>query len=328
MDKLSRLFTWRKRQPCVLSSESAPVMHVMAIQDSKGLDATRIAQTLLPRGRFELVPSSDLLPDTLAQPTLSAEQPSPVQAGTIAALLDLFAEGKTFGSLVTVPDEIADALPALKAHIQPDERDDIFQREAKQALAPLVDQAELLGRQYDAVVANPPYMGGKGMNALLKSYVGKSYKDGKSDLFSAFIERGFTLISQSGYHSMVTMENWMFLNSFQNIREKILNSYYIISMAHMPYLGKGGTSMGISFGTAATVIRKARIAGTKGNYCCIRYFETDENFVPIEFPPRNERLARTSCDDFKKIPGSPVAYWLSPNAYDVFEKSQKFEDVA
>ena len=134
----------------ILSPDNPPLMHVMAIQDSKGLDTDEIARSLLPKSRFELVPGSDLLPDTLAQPTLAVATKSDVQRGAIKDLIDLFANGKTFGSLITVPDEIAQALPALRALVVPHERDGLFQQNAKLALRPLVEQAELLVGQYDA----------------------------------------------------------------------------------------------------------------------------------------------------------------------------------
>ena len=76
-------------------------------------------------------------------------------------------------------------------------------------------QAELLAAQYDAVVANPPYMGGKGMNALVKKFAKDHFPDAKSDLFACFIERGYTLAKAVGHNAMVTMQSWMFLSSFR-----------------------------------------------------------------------------------------------------------------
>jgi len=171
-------------------------------------------------------------------------------------------------------------------------------------------------------------MGGKGMNGRLGEWIKKSYPDGKADTFAAFIERGMELVIERGFSAMVTMESWMFLSSFESLREKLLQRVSIQSMVHMPYLGKGGTSMGINFGTAAFVINKREDSEFKGRYCCVRYYETDDNGVPLEFPPQNERLSFASAADFKKIPGSPIAYWVSQNLRNKFREEQSLAEFA
>ena len=80
----------------------------------------------------------------------------------------------------------------------------------------------MLAGQYDAVVANPPYMGSKGMNALVKKFAKDHFPDAKSDLFACFIKRGFTLAKDAGHNAMVTMQSWMFLSSFEKMRERML----------------------------------------------------------------------------------------------------------
>lgn len=309
----------------ILSSESAPVMHVMAIQDSKGLDSQRLAQTLLPRGRFELVPSNDLLPDTLAQPTLSAEQPSPVQVGTIAALLDLFAEGKTFGSLITVPAEIAGALPALKTLIQPDERDDIFQREAKQALAPLVDQAELLSRQYDAVVANPPYMGAKYFTATLKKFAKISFISGGEDIYSCFIERNMKFSRKYARLSMIVIPNWMFISTFSDFRKFVLSNYSIQSLS---FNGRG--IWGADFGSVAFTIINHSIPPYIGRYK--RLFDRNGEVQNTEAIRDRFLMADKEfflCQrNFFKVPTQPFAFWITQAELDEYEKGRVLESLA
>lgn len=143
-----------------------------------------------------------------------------------------------------------------------------------------------------------------------------------------FIERGFDLIVEYGYNAMVTMEAWMFLSSYERLRNKLLKSATINSMVHMPYLGKGGTSMGISFGTAATVFQYKLNPHIQGQFCCVRYYETDDNGVPFEFPVRNERLSSTYSTDFLKITGSPIAYWVSEGFINAFTHGKKISDIA
>ena len=118
---------------------------------------------------------------------------------------------------------------------------------------------------------------------------------------------------------MVTMEAWMFLSSYEKFRESILNNS-ILSLVHMPYDGKGRTSMGINFGTSATSIQKINLDGFRGNFNCIRYYEIDQHGTPHHFPVDNERLSIVAVDDFKKIPGSPIAYWVSSRVREIFEK--------
>lgn len=311
---------------------SPPKLNVLALQDSEGLDADALAKALLPQERFEMVPSGDLLPETLSQPTLSVQQPTSKEAKAIKALVALFDGAKTFGSLITVPDAVMQILPLLDALLAEPLTGDLLlrqaQEDAKEALKPLVEQARLLGGRYDCVVANPPYMGGKGMNANLKAFAAKRYPDGKSDLFAAFIERGFDFIELGGWHSMITMESWMFLSSYEKFRQKILKEDSIYNFLHMPYLGKGGTSLGINFGTAAVVFRKIHLARYLGEYTCLRYWESDELGVPLSFPPQNERRASVSASDFEKIPGSPIAYWVSEQIRSLFNEGPELDALA
>jgi type II restriction/modification system DNA methylase subunit YeeA len=189
-------------------------------------------------------------------------------------------------------------------------------------------QAECLSPHYQVVVANPPYMGIRGLNDELREFSVYQYPNSKSDLFAMFIERGLDLVLITGYNAMVTMESWMFLSSYESMRLNLINRSTILSMVHMPYLGRGGTSMGISFGTCATIIKNQKNENSKGFYSCIRYFETDEKGVPRSFPVQNERLATASAADFKKIPGAPIAYWASDRVREVFERSKLLGDIS
>ena len=307
----------------ILSSESAPVMHVMAVQDSRGLDAQRLAQTLMPRGRFELLPSSDLLPDTLAQPTLSAEQPSPVQAGTIAALLDLFAEGKTFGSLIKVPNKIANALPALRTLIQPEERDDIFQREAKSTLQPLVELAESLAKHYDAVVANPPYMGRKYYNDRLQEYVDSQYKSAKGDLYGAFIIRNLQFADKDAWVSMITIPNWLFLSTYEALREQVVTVFSLQSLIH-----NGRGVWGADFGSCSFVIRARSALKYRGVYR--RLFDKQgqvQSLDEIETAFFSKPDIVKEASTFDELPGRPIAYWLSDNMLRAFHVGTPLGDL-
>lgn len=240
--------------------------------------------------------------------------------------LGQFDQAKNFGSLI-VPklNDVAEVAGVIGAK---DFEHNLFLREVHERVLKVLRMAEFLSQQYHAVVANPPYAGAKGLNGALGEFAKKFYPDSKADLFSAFIERGFILIHRQGYNSMVTMESWMFLSTFEKMRTKLLSNSTINSMVHMPYLGKGGTSMGINFGTTAFVARKASNATFEGQYCCVRHFETDDLGVPQVFPPRNELLGSATTQNFSEIPGSPIAYWFTDNDYNAFRHGKSLSEFS
>lgn len=240
--------------------------------------------------------------------------------------LGQFEHAKNFGSLI-VPKlrDPAEALQVLEAR---DFGSDLLLKEVQARVSAVLRMAESLSQKYHVVVANPPYMGGKGMNGLLRAYLKENYADVKYDLFAAFIERGLSFGMARGFSAMVTMESWMFLGSFEKLRIRLLEETTIQSMVHMPYLGKGRTSMGINFGTCAFVCEKSPKAEFNGRFCCVRYYETDDNGVPLEFPPNNERLSMVSSKYFEKIPGNPIAYWLSKGVRDAFGSFEALRSIS
>lgn len=264
-----------------------PKLNIIALQDSQPerLDAF----------------SQDLVSTGIAQADLKE-------------LLDLFEHASTFGSLIQIPTAFAKKLPDLETKLNTAlESGDIFAQQSAQELLPLVQQAKLLAKQYDAVIANPPYMGGKGMNTALKDFAKKKFPDSKSDLFAMFIERGFAWCKNSGFNSMVTMQSWMFLSSYEMMREKLLQDRTLSCMVHM-----GNGVMGIAFGTAATVMLNYNINNYLGSFSYCDNEDIKENDIPKQFPVQNERLKIAKSDDFQKIPGSPIVYWVSDKLRALF----------
>ena len=304
---------------------NAPKLNVLALQESEGLDADALAKGLLPQERFEMVPSGDLMPETLTQPTLAAKQPTSLEAKAIKALVTLFDGAKTFGSLITVPDAVMQSLPLLDALLAKPLTGDLYlrqaQEDAQEALKPLVEQARLLGGRYDCVVANPPYMGGKGMNANLKAFAGKRYPDSKTDLFAIFIERNLEFAADRGSVAMITMQSWMFLSSYEKLRLKLLANETLTSMAHLG--ARGFDSIGGEVvSTAAFVLKNVHMADFKGGY--LRLIEGNSeaaklsDFKQAIANPDCGWFFRASASDFKKIPGSPIGYWVSNNFVKFF----------
>ena len=227
-----------------------------------------------------------------------------------------FEEADNFGSLIR-PD-VTDVDGMLRILESKNVSGQLFISMTHQKVLQALRQTDYLSPKYHVVIANPPYMGGKGMNGRMGAWIKEQYQDSKYDLFSAFIERGLELIKDRCFSAMVTMESWMFLSSFERLRTKLLSQSTICSLVHMPYSGKGGTSMGINFGTSAFVALKDLKPDFKGHYCCVRYFETDDEGIPFVFPPRNERLSAVSSNEMHLIPGTPIAYWVSDKLRNAF----------
>ncbi|NOJ66445.1 BREX-1 system adenine-specific DNA-methyltransferase PglX [Acinetobacter indicus] len=279
-----------------------PKLNIIALQDSQPERLEAFAQDLASTG---------------------------VEEADLKELLDLFEYASTFGSLIQIPVAFAKKLPDLESKLNTaSESGDIFAQQSAQELLPLVQQAKLLAKQYDAVIANPPYMGSKGMNTALKDFAKKKFPDSKSDLFAMFIERGFSWCKESGFNSMVTMQSWMFLSSYEAMREKLLSNNSLVSLIQLPYDGKGPTAMGISFGISVSILQKNKINGLIGDFDCFRYFELTEDGIPKQFPSLNERNVKTKPDEFKKIPGSPIAYWVSGKLINIFSNELFVRDLA
>ena len=220
-------------------------------------------------------------------------------------------DAKEYGSILNItPVDFA----GLYARFDEISNDFSIQRESVQnQLLPLVKCAEVLAQKYDVVVTNPPYMGSAGMNARLLQYIKDHFSEAKADLFACFIERGNHMAVKHGYNCMVTMQSWMFLSSFEKMREKVLQTRTITNLMHMENM-----VMGIAFGTAVTIFRNDRVTGYKGTYNQIK-LQDIENGKPKAFPVFENRFAQISTDNFSKIPGSPIAYWVSSAFLRAFE---------
>lgn len=222
----------------------------------------------------------------------------------------------TFGSLIQ-PVLSADEIAALKAKIgDAAPSGDLLIQETYRKICRALDQAEMLSQRYHFVVTNPPYMGGRFVNEQIKEFAITNFPKSKADMFAMFIERSFKLTQPSGYSAIVTMQSWMFLASFEEMRADVLRKKQIIALVQMANM-----VMGIAFGTVAFIIR---------NSTPDKYFKTHFSFLelndlfpsgpPKEFPVRNNRLRLVSTSSFLKIPANPIAYWLGEESLAAFSK--------
>lgn len=226
----------------------------------------------------------------------------------LEGLLDTLTNAKEYGSILNMENYNWALLRSCADAAGEDAQmsmDSFGLAETVTQLKQLIDIGEALGQKYDVVVTNPPYMGGSGMNARLSDYVKKYYPDSKSDLFAVFIEHGNEMVKRAGFNCMVTMQSWMFLSSFEKMRVNALQTKTITNLMHMENM-----VMGIAFGTAVTVFQNVAVHGYKGTYNQIK-LQDIENDVPKQFPAQGNRFAQVSADNFSKIPGKPLAYWVS-----------------
>ena len=199
---------------------------------------------------------------------------------------------------------------------------DINIEEDLELIESLIAQHIALTNKYEAVITNPPYMGGKGFSPRLKTYVEKNYKDTKSDLFAVFIERCNEFTKKNCYTSMITMQSWMFLSSYETFRKNIIEKTEIISLNHL------GTRAFSEIGgeVVSTVAWVSQKKNPKNDGIYLRLVDyNNADLKEEEFFNKNNYF-QAKQKDFEKIPGSPIAYWVSDKIREIFEKNQKLGD--
>lgn len=222
-------------------------------------------------------------------------------------------DAKEYGSILTITPQDWDTLYARFDEVADESS---FHRESiRKKLLPLVRVAQTLAQKYDAVVTNPPYMGSSGMGAKLAEYVKKNYPDSKSDLFAVFIEVCSRMAKQNGYQAMITQHAWMFLSGFEKLREKMMLTE-TVSMAHLG--ARAFEEIGGEVVQTTSFVRvRTHIDNFKGVYCRLIEPTTQQGKEEMFLAGENGYVANQ--DNFAKIPGSPVAYWVSKKFRDNFE---------
>ena len=228
-------------------------------------------------------------------------------------------DAKEYGSILTITPQDWDALYARFDEVTDESS---FHRESiRKKLLPLVQVAQTLAQKYDVVVTNPPYMGASNMNSDLSEYVKKYYPDSKSDLFAVFIEVCSRMAKQNGYQAMITQHAWMFLSSFEKLREKMMLTE-TISMAHLG--ARAFEEIGGEVVQTTAFVRCANhVEGYKGTYC--RLIEPTSQQGKEEMFLAGQNRYTANQDDFAKIPGASVAYWVSKKLYSTFRNSLLYD---
>ena len=192
----------------------------------------------------------------------------------------------------------------------------------------LIKQHTIMTDKFDITVTNPPYMGNSRMNGILKEYIDKNYSDVKSDLFAVFIKKVINFNKKNGFIALVSPYVWWFIKSYEELRNYILNHLTFYNLIQLEYNAFEGATIPVG-----TFVLKNKIIP---NYKMIGIKLSD--FKGIENQPIKtlEAIKNPNCSwrfqakqrDFQKIPGSPIAYWVSDKVRDIFEKNQKLGDIS
>lgn len=255
-----------------------------------------------------------------------------VSAGDAEVLADLqylknvFTDAKEYGSILQVkPLDYARLREAVTSFSTKSQQTFFSFNEELTRLQQIVEQADLLSRQYDVVVTNPPYMGSKGMNTKLSEFVKNNYPDTKSDLSTVCMEHTLDMCNPCGYISMINIPVWMFISSYEKLRDSLITKNTIVNMVHP---GRG--IFGSDFGTTTFVILKQHIKNYFGHYR--RLFEKQGEVESIENREQRffegKQIFYSSQRNFSKIPGSPIAYWVSENLLVAFAKGNMLGEIA
>lgn len=246
-------------------------------------------------------------------------------------LLDTFRDAKEYGSILHVPLSLADIqrLADRTAALQSGQHDTLLSMadnaQAAAAIQPLLAQAQILARQYDAVITNPPYMNKFAPN--LKRYIQDNYTDYKADLFSVFMHRNFDFCKPNGYSAFMTPFVWMFIKSYEKLRQEIIQTKCINTLIQLEYSAFEEATVPI-----CTFVLRNSALNYKGNYLRLSDFKggmdvQNEMVLKAQEDPACKYRYTAQQDNFSKIPGAPVAYWCSEHFFNSFNNCKLGEMV-
>lgn len=273
------------------------------------------------------------------EPNIQRIAPISFEEGDVTDLNDLYqvdldftvwntyAKADVYGSLIQPSQELVEL--AVSSPESEDGIDTLFDPLLREHAEDVFTQTRYLARKYAAVVANPPYMGAKNMSAELKQFVQDHYEDGKADLFAAFILRNRQFIQHGAMLGMITMQSWMFLSSFEDLRRELLDSSSIETMTH---LGAGAFDSigGEVVSTTAFTLKNGSSSGN-GTYIRLVNVSGDDNQSNASINAIKggaDYCFEVNQHEFAQIPGVPIVYWLSKPMLGAFTKGDKLEKVA
>lgn len=277
-----------------------PQCHIYAIAESNGINMKHLAYF-----------GAQL--DELAKP---------VALNQMQELIATLHDAKEYGSIISVADYDWDLLHQFAAEFDISGEMNLFDsfgiEATQQRLQELVAVGEVLAQKYEVVVTNPPYRGVADVDVKLADYIKTNYPDSKNDLFAVFMEVCHKMNVKNGYQAMITQHAWMFLSSFEKLRAKI-QKLDIVDMAHLGARAFEEIA-GEVVQTTSFILTNKHVDGYKGTYCRLVEPTTQQGKEEMFLSQENRYIA--CSDNFAKIPGAPVAYWVSENVVDIFEKDK------
>lgn len=256
------------------------------------------------------------------------------QVNLDSTVWNTYAKADVYGSLIQPPQELVEL--AASSPESEDGIDTLFDPLLREYAEDVFTQTRYLARKYAAVVANPPYMGAKNMSGELKQFVQDHYEDGKADLFAAFIYRLFELVPKHGQLGFMTPYVWMFISSYEQMRQRIIRQEHISSLIQLEYSGFEGATVPICTFT----LGKGR-SDRKGAFVRLSDFvgakQQGPRALEIIEAHNNEQSAHSGMrkyffevnqHEFAQIPGSPIVYWLSKSMLDTFAKNKALKEIA
>lgn len=239
-------------------------------------------------------------------------------------------QATNYGSLIAPHTSTQELEKILAGIIAKENTSDAFLKYQLEQLKISVEQLILLSHKYHCIVDNPPYMGGGNMNKVLGDFVKINYPDSKADLMACFMEAGINMLHPKGFLGMINQHSWMFLSSYEKLREKLIKNIFFDTNLHLgartfPEIG-GEVVQNASFTFWKEKLQK------KGIYYRLVDLNTTElkRLATIDIGSNtNSKLYFTSNQkNFKKIPGSPIGYWLSDRFLEIFSEEKQISEVA
>ncbi len=244
-------------------------------------------------------------------------------------MLSQFEHADTYGSLIVPHEQDIEGIRELLN--AKDFSGDVFLAPTHKKVLKLIDQADYLSTKYQVVVTNPPYLGTSGFGKEKEDWFKSNYANSRSDFFAMFMERCLSLSVQQGYMAMINMQSWMFLSSYEKLRKHLVKNYELVTMAHLgprAFDSIGGEVVS----TTSFVLQNTQPDSIQGSYFRLIDGRSEEEksnmFLVATANPDCGWFFRCKTSEFNKIPGAPIAYWVSDKIRDIFSSSKPLAEIA
>lgn len=316
-----------------VGTENEIKLNIYSLQSTENLNTNKLWADLDFDGMQQMGGITDMFAapqqhvDETSASTSSSE--NLVYLNLLRYLKTQFIDAKNLGSLIEIDSQYQVTLSELKDKLLENAQSNHQPtRQAVEVLLPIIEQAIALASQYDVVVANPPYMGSKYQTPLVKKFLKDNFKGYEKDLFSAFIIRNLQLTREHGDLGFMTPFVWMFISSYEQLRYKLVNDEVISSLIQLEYSGFDGATVPICTFT----LTKGCISDYKGSYIRLSDFKGSANQAPRTLEAINNRNCGwcfdISSNNFTKIPGTLIAYWLSKDFIKIFSSENQLKDIS